>query len=568
MPFKISIKKIGAINKTYRHLNRYQRVLRILFKYGFDDIVERLHIDQYLESGLQMINRKPREQIDKLSRPERLRMALEELGPTFIKLGQVLSTRSDFIPPHYLFELAKLQDDVPPFSYEDVEGIFLAEMGKKPEELFAEFNREPIAAASIGQVHAGVLQGGEKVVVKVQRPDIEKIIAVDIEILSHIATLMERYLEELQGHRPTSVVEEFAKTISKEIDYSVEIRNIERFERQFEQNSAIYVPRVYRDLSCRRILTMEKIQGVKASHVDQLRTQGTNLPLVAERGTNLIMEQIFVHGFFHADPHPGNVFILPDNVICFLDFGMMGRLSRQDREDFTDLVLYMVARNERKVTESVLKVTNHHGDIDKDALSLDLSEMLDRYLYLPLKELEAGKILQDLLELVSRHRVYFKPNFYLMMKAMTTVEGVGRILDPDLELIKLAQPFMKKVKSDRLRLHRIAEEAGLTTSEYIDLLRDLPEEVRSILSQLRQGRIKLEFEHRGLAKLRAVLDQVSNRISFAIVLASLVIGSSLIILSGIPPKWHDIPIIGLIGFLLAGIMGFWLLVSILRHGRM
>ncbi|MEJ2134181.1 MAG: AarF/UbiB family protein, partial [Desulfofustis sp.] len=189
MPFKISIKKIGAINKTYRHLNRYQRVLRILFKYGFDDIVERLHIDQYLESGLQMINRKPREQIDKLSRPERLRMALEELGPTFIKLGQVLSTRSDFIPPHYLFELAKLQDDVPPFSYEDVEGIFLAEMGKKPEELFAEFNREPIAAASIGQVHAGVLQGGEKVVVKVQRPDIEKIIAVDIEILAHIATL-------------------------------------------------------------------------------------------------------------------------------------------------------------------------------------------------------------------------------------------------------------------------------------------------------------------------------------------------------------------------------------------
>ena len=563
-----SIKKIGAISKTYRHLNRYHRILRVLFKYGFDDVIERLHIDQYLESGLQMINRKPREQIDKLSRPERLRMAFEELGPTFIKLGQVLSTRSDFIPPQYLFELAKLQDDVPPFSYEDVEEIFLAEMGRKPEELFAEFKREPIAAASIGQVHEGLLRAGEQIVVKVQRPKIEKIIAVDLEILAHIAILMEKFFEELQGHRPTAVVEEFARTISKEIDYSVEIGNMERFGKQFERNSTIYVPKVYRDLSCERILTMENIQGVKASDVDQLRKQGANLPLVAERGTNLIMEQIFVHGFFHADPHPGNIFILPDNRICFLDFGMMGRLSRQNREDFTDLVLYIVGRNERRVTESVLKLTDHYKDIDRDALSRDLSEMLDRYLYLPLKELEAGKILQDLLELVSHHQIFFKPNFYLMMKAITTVEEVGRILDPDLELIKLAQPFMKKVKSDRLRLNRIAEEAGLATSEYIDLLRDLPEELRSILSQLRQGKMKLEFEHRGLSELRAVLDQMSNRISFAIVLAALIIGSSLIILSAIPPKWNDIPIIGLVGFLLAGVMGFWLLLSILRHGKM
>ena len=563
-----SIKKIGAISKTYRHLNRYHRILRVLFKYGFDDVIERFHIDQYFESGLQMINRKPREQIDKLSRPERLRMAFEELGPTFIKLGQVLSTRSDFIPPQYLFELAKLQDDVPPFSYEDVEEIFLAEMGRKPEELFADFKREPIAAASIGQVHEGLLRAGEQIVVKVQRPKIEKIIAVDLEILAHIAILMEKFFEELQGHRPTAVVEEFARTISKEIDYSVEIGNMERFGKQFERNSTIYVPKVYRDLSCERILTMENIQGVKASDVDQLRKQGANLPLVAERGTNLIMEQIFVHGFFHADPHPGNIFILPDNRICFLDFGMMGRLSRQNREDFTDLVLYIVGRNERRVTESVLKLTDHYKDIDRDALSRDLSEMLDRYLYLPLKELEAGKILQDLLELVSHHRIFFKPNFYLMMKAITTVEEVGRILDPDLELIKLAQPFMKKVKSDRLRLNRIAEEAGLATSEYIDLLRDLPEELRSILSQLRQGKMKLEFEHRGLSELRAVLDQMSNRISFAIVLAALIIGSSLIILSAIPPKWNDIPIIGLVGFLLAGVMGFWLLLSILRHGKM
>ncbi|MBT8354220.1 MAG: AarF/ABC1/UbiB kinase family protein, partial [Desulfofustis sp.] len=295
---------------------------------------------------------------------------------------------------------------------------------------------------------------------------------------------------------------------------------------------------------------------------------GSNLCVVAERGTNLIMEQIFVHGFFHADPHPGNIFILPDDVICFLDFGMMGRLSRQNREDFADLILHVVRHNERKVTESILKLTNQLEEVDREALSRDLSDLLDKYIYLPLKELEAGQILQDMLDLVSHHKIFFKPNFYLMMKAITTVEGVGRVLDPDLELIKLAEPFMKKVKAERLRVNRIAEETGLTTSEYIELLRDLPEELRTILAQLRQGRIKIEFEHRGLSELRAALDQVSNRIAFAIVLASLVIGSSLIVLSGIPPKWNDIPIIGLIGFLLAGMMGFWLLVSILRHGRM
>jgi ubiquinone biosynthesis protein len=326
--------------------------------------------------------------------------------------------------------------------------------------------------------------------------------------------------------------------------------------------------KVYRELSTDRILTMENIRGIKSSNIDALRQNGTDLRLVAERGTNLIMEQIFVHGFFHADPHPGNVFILPDNVICFIDFGMMGRLSRQNREDFTDLLFQVIDRNERKVTDIVLKLTNHYVEVDRDALSRDLSEMLDRYLYLPLKEMEAGKILQQLLELVSRHKIYFKPNLYLMMKAISTVEGVGLMLYPELELIRLAEPFMRRVKADRISIGRIADETGTTTSEYLELIRELPDEMRSILRQIRQGRMKLEFEHLGVEKLRTALDQVSNRISFAIVLAALIIGSSIIVHSNIPPRWNDIPIIGLVGFLFAGVMGFWLLISIIRHGRL
>ena len=425
-----------------------------------------------------------------------------------------------------------------------------------------------MAAASIGQVHRARLQDGKEVVIKVQRPDLEKIIAVDLEILAYLASLMEQYLEELQGHQPSAIVDEFARSLSLEIDYTVELANIQRFARQFKTNKTIYVPLVYSELSTERILTMEYIDGIKASKIDTLQSQGYDLHLIAERGASLVMEQIFVHGFFHGDPHPGNIFILPDNIICFLDFGMMGHLSRKDREDFTDLMFSIVTKNDRKITDGVLSITIQFGEIDHDALSRDLSDLLDRYLYLPLKDLQAGKILQELLNLVQRHKLSIKPNLYLMIKALATIEGIGLVLDPDLELIKLAEPYIKKVKTARLRPGRVAEEISETGSEYLKLIQDVPEEVRSILRQLRAGKMKLEFEHRGLEKLALALDKISNRIAFAIVLAAQIIGSSLIILSDIPPKWHDIPIIGLAGFLVAGIMGFWLLLSIIRHGRM
>ena len=563
-----SIKKLGAIGRTYRHLNRYQRILRVLFKYGFNDLVDRLHIDQYLESGLQMINRKPREQIARLSRPERLRLVFEELGPTFIKLGQLLSTRPDLIPAEYLDELARLQDEVPPFSLAEVHAIFREELGRSPDEVFHYFDAEPLAAASIGQVHRARLDSGAEVVVKVQRPDIENVIAVDLEILAHLAGLMEQYLEEVQGHRPTAIVQEFARSLSREIDFAVELANIQRFARQFERNPAIHVPLVYPELSTQRVLVMEYVLGIKASMAGQLREQGYDLPLIAERGATLVMEQIFVHGFFHADPHPGNLFILPDNVVCFIDFGQMGRLSRKDREDFTDLVLDLVAGDERTVVEGVLKVTVQLGEVDRESLARDLGGLVDLYLYRPLGELEAGRILQDLLDLVTRHKLTFKPAFYQMMKALSTVEGVGLMLDPKLELIRLARPFMRRIRLERMRPARLAEEIARTGSGYLQLLRELPEELRTILRQLRGGRMRIEFEHHGLQALGAALDRVSNRIAFAIVLAALIVGSSLIVLSDIPPHWHDIPVIGLLGFLVAGIMGFWLLLSIIRHGRM
>ncbi len=563
-----SIRKLGAIGRTYRHLNRYHRILRVLFKYGFDDLIERLHIDQYLESGMRMINRKQREQVHRYSRPERLRMALEELGPTFVKLGQLLSTRPDFIPPDFLDELAMLQDKVPPFSYREVVTIFREEVGASPEDIFSSFDKTPLAAASIGQVHRARLVDGDEVVVKVQRPGIENIIAVDLEILAHIAGLMEEHLEEIQGHRPTDVVNEFARSLSREIDFVIELTSIQRFSRQFAGSSDTYVPGVYPALSTERLLVMEYIDGVKAGDGVALREQGYDLSLVASRGANLIMEQIFVHGFFHADPHPGNILVMEDSVICFIDFGQMGRLSLKEREDFTDLVLAIIAGDERKVTTGVLKMTIQHGEIDRDALGRDLGDFVDQYVYKPLGEIAADRILQDILDLVTSHSLALRPNLYLMMKALATVEGLGLRLDPELELITLASPFMRRVKQDQFKPKRLAEDMGATGAEYLGLFRDLPEDLGTIIKQFKDGRVRVELEHRGFHMFGISLDRISNRIAFAIVLAAQIIGSSLIVLSDIPPKWHGIPLIGIIGFLFAGMMGFWLLLSIIKHGRM
>ncbi|MCI5221637.1 MAG: AarF/ABC1/UbiB kinase family protein [Candidatus Electrothrix sp. AR4] len=580
----VSIRQLGAINRTYRHLTRYRKILRVLFKYGFHDLVDHLHIDQYLETGLQMINRKPREQIFRHSRSKRLRMGLEELGPTFIKLGQLLSTRPDFVSPEYLEELAKLQDDVPPFSYQEVRQIFQEDCGCDPDEIFTSFGSEPLAAASISQVHHARIAVTQKnsenvpedhqetwernVVVKVQRPGLESIIAVDLEILAQIAKLMEEHFEEVQGHQPTAIVQEFALSLSREIDFSIELANIQHFSRLIADNPDIYVPEVFPELSTERILVMERIEGIKASNVDRLRTRGYDLPLIAERGACLMMEQVFSYGFFHADPHPGNLFILPGNIICFIDFGQMGRLLLKDREDFTDLVLGIASGHEHKVVSGILKMTIQHGEPDRDRLALDISDFMSRYMYLPIGELEVGKIHQELLNLLSGHRIFLKPNLYLMFKALGTVEGVGLMLDPELELLSLAKPFMKKIRLGRIHPRRLVDEFSEAGNQYLSLIRDLPGETRSILSQLRRGRMKLEFKHRGLRPLERALYRVSNRIAFSIVLAAQIIGSALVVLSDIPPRWGGIPIIGLVGFLLAGIMGFWLLISIIRRGRL
>jgi ubiquinone biosynthesis protein len=560
--------KTGDIGRTYRHMQRYRQILTVLFKYGFGDLVVALKIEQYLEIGLQMISSKRREKIETLSRAVRVRMVLEELGPTFLKMGQILSTRPDILPVEFMQELSKLQDEVPPFPYSEVQATIQKEFNKSVGQKFSSFDEQPLAAASIGQVHKAKMPDGKNVVVKIQRPGIQRTIKVDLEIMMHLAGLMELHLEGWDIQRPTRIVEEFARTLEKELDYTLEAAHMERFARQFEDEPAVYVPQVYREATTSRVLTMEHISGIKASDIDRLEKEGLDRSEIARQGLILIMKQIFVHGFFHADPHPGNIFVLPDNVICYIDFGMMGRLDLETRERFADLIMSIVHRDEREATKVLLRLTLSEEEPNYPALQKDTAEFMDKHCYRPLKDVELGALLHQLLEMATRHRLGVPPDLFLMIKALSTVEGLGRILDPDLDVIEQATPFIKHIQLNRIHPRRIAKDMASSGTDLFHLLKDIPGEVRTILKLARQGKVKIEFEHRGLEPMIAANDRISNRLSFAVVLASLVIGSGLIVLSGIPPKWHEIPVIGLTGFLVAGAMGFWLLISIMRSGRM
>ncbi|WP_319521131.1 AarF/UbiB family protein [uncultured Desulfosarcina sp.] len=564
----ISIRKIGVVGRTYRNLNRYSQILAVFFKYGFEDIIELLKIDQYIEIGLQMISRKRGERVERLSRAVRVRMAIEELGPTYIKLGQILSTRPDLVAVDFVRELAKLQDKVPSFPFSDVTRIIRNETGQSIDNLFDYLDPEPLASASIGQVHRARLQDGEDVAVKVQRPGIRKVVEVDLEIMLHLATLAERHIEELAHHRPVKIVEEFARSIEKEMNYTLEATSMERVARSFLHDDTVYIPKVYREFTTERMLTTEFIDGIKVSLLDRLDDNGYDRKLITRRGADILLTQIFEHGFFHADPHPGNLFVLPDNVICLLDFGMMGSVDRATRESFVELVDAVVRRDEQRTTRVLLKLTLWDEEPDLRQLDKDVADFMGEHLYRSLKDIQIGKLMQNMLELAAEHRLRIPPEIFLMMKALSTVEGVGLELDPDFDMIAHAEPFIKQVKLSRFSPKRLSSDAVSIVAQYMDFVQEFPKDLLEITRTIRQKKLTFMLELKNMEKMLHTHDQISNRVSFAIIIAALIIGSALIVISKTPPLFYGISLIGIIGFLAAAIMGLWLLVAIIKKGKL
>ncbi len=561
--------KIGSIQRGYRHIKRYRQVVSVLLKHGLGDLVTRVGLYRQLGISRRFFTKhKAEAPLTPLTRWQRFRMVLEELGPSFIKLGQLASTRPDMVPPEACAEFEKLQDTVPAFPASQVRKIIETELGDSLEVLFKEFDETPVASASISQVHRAVLQDGTVAAVKVQRPGIHATIEVDLEIMFHLAELVEKHFPKMETLDPVGIVQEFSHTIKRELNFDIEAGNIERFARNFRSDTTIYVPKVYRHLTTDKVLTMEFVKGIKVSNLDALADANLNLELIADREADIILKQIFEHGFFHADPHPGNILVLPDNVICLLDYGMTGTLTGRNRERLGELIAGIVRRNTKRITRSLLRLSQLESAENIESLEADIADFVEQHLYRPLKDIRMGSLLMQLIQLLMRHNLKLPPVFYLMDKALITVEGNGRKLSPEFDIIEHMKPFVEKLLSERLSIRKLRKNLYTTSLDWEVVLRELPTDTRSIINKIKQGKLHLEFEHKGLEPMLKAHDCISNRIVYGIVLSSLVIGSSLIVLSGIPPKWHEIPIIGIIGFLTAGAMGFWLLISIMRHGKM
>jgi len=557
------------INRNIRSLKRYRDILGILIKYGFGHFVEQLNINYYLELGRRIVTlgTAPRD-IERLSQPERLRLAIEELGPTFIKLGQLLSTRPDIIPREYIEEFRKLQDKIPAVSFAEISQQFEREFGQPISEVFAEIDETPLAAASIAQVHKALLAEGEEVVIKVRRPGIERVVETDIDILTGLAILIERHIPSMEHYSPVQLVKEFRRTIHREMDFTREGHTTDRFAANFADDLGIRIPTVYWEWSGERALTMAYLHGTKVSDLEALREKDLDLKDIARRVADFFLRQVLEYGLFHGDPHPGNFFIHDDGSICLLDFGMVGRLDDEIKNQLVELLLGVLERDVDRIISQLLYSGELSDESNMRALRRDLGEFLADYYELPLQEIRVGSLLSDFVEILNTYRIRFPADLMLLAKALVTIEGIGRQLDPDFNMFGSLRPFMERLIRQRMSPPNMAKQLGLMANAYGNLARSLPRDLKEFLNRLNRNKIKIDLEHRGLERLIADLDKSSNRISFSLIISALVVGSSLIMQTDKGPQLFGFPALGILGYSFAAFLGLWLAIAILRSGRL
>jgi len=556
------------VGKRMRHMSRYRDIAIALIRHGFGIVVEEIGFAPFLSLPQKMFfDAKEKEA---KTTGERIRLVLQELGPTFVKLGQIASTRPDLLPEEIIRELEKLQDQVPPFSFEEVRNIVQQELGDDLNKIFRQFADVPLAAASIGQVHQAILHSGEKVAVKIQRPNIANVIETDLEILQDLAILAERRLEWAARYQIRDMVDEFSRSLRAELDYTIEARNAEKISNQFKNDPNIYIPKVFWEYSTKKVLTMEYVEGVKFNELERLKQNGYNLKKLAERLAKAIFQQIFIEGFFHGDPHPGNVLVLPREVIAFIDFGMVGRLNPEMKYHFSSLVIALMQQSTDGVIKSICQMGLVPDDVNLMQLRDDVEQLREKYYHVPLSKISLGEAVNDLFRVAFRHSIRIPRDLTLLGKTLLTVEGMVEKLDPDFSILDIAEPFGRQLLKERLRPKNVAEVVWKRVSDYGEMLIGFPKNMKELTSLIKQGKLHLEIDVPELDHFLKKLDQISNRLSFSIVLLSfsiimvgIIIGSSMGRQSTL--LWK-IPAIE-IGFGVATLMFVWLLYSIFKSGR-
>jgi ubiquinone biosynthesis protein len=549
------------IHRAYQHLNRYRQILTVLIRYGLAEGFDRLG----LEFAQDLLSRGIGKDVVEQSYEQRVRSALTELGPTFIKLGQVLSVRPDLAGVAMAAELKSLQKNVPADPFDAIRKRVESELGAPLEQLYTAFEERPLASASMGQTHRATLPDGRPVVVKVRHLGVVKKVRVDLEILLDLADLIESRIEESRVYRPRDFVEQFRQSLLRELDFRHEARNLEQFCALLGDEPGLRIPAPILSHTSHAVLTMEWLEGVHASEPDRIRALGADPAQIALRGGEIFLKMVFDLGRFHADPHPGNILVLPDGAIGLLDFGTVGRLSDEMREDLEDFLVALVRQQGEQATDIIVRLGSPPPDLDTASLRTELLDLSAYYTKQSLAELDVGALLSEVTELIRKHRILLPPAVSMLIKVLITLEGTGRALSPEFNLAKLLEPYQMQVVKRRFSPERQLKRVEQMYRGVERFAQVVPSGIVDIVGQLKRGDLSMQVEHRGLEDLRLELRRTAESLTLGILAAALILGSSLLFVSGAPPLAWGYPLLGLAGLALGGALTLRLLWAI---GRM
>ena len=554
---KVPIRRIHA---DYKILKRYKEIGEVLVKYGFGFLVEKLYDKGLVPSRIL----KRRSGIaEKISPGKRIRLALEELGPTFIKLGQILSTRTDIIPESITEELSMLQDQAPEFSFSIVQELFEKEIGISIQEAFDDFEERPIAAASIGQVHQARLKDGSAVVVKIQRPNIESTIKRDMSILKTIAKILDEHFAEQIPFQMIDIVEEFSYTMMRELNYMIEARNTEKFRENFKDDLHVVIPKVYWKYSTAKILTLEKITGIKLSNILKTENGKKDVKSIAAQIVEAFMKQIFIFGFFHADPHPGNIFVVSEDIIAFIDFGITGYLEPHAMDFITDLFIAGTRKDIEKIAELFVQIDAVNPKSDMRRLKEDLSFIFNFYLDVPLKRLSISEALSQFMRITYQNRIRLPSQFVQLTRALIVLEGSIKNLNPELNISEAAGPFVNRIIAYRFRPEKVFKEILYYGDNILGTLRTFPKDLRSIIKKLERNEMKLLLEETASQKFAYHLNKTIHKLCLSLIIAAMSISSSMLIGYEKGPMLFGISALGLLGYFIALFSAIILILNIL-----